>query len=144
MATWVRSLICQQDECIRLVANQSKIRGQHKKQLEHTVTMRTPKSSPSDRDHVKYLQEQFACKDAHLEHARPQRDTRSVQEELLAHMLLLSSEAQDWKSRVVKEAGQPLACAFAKASWNNRICIAQMSDAYKWKHKPSAMSQDME
>ena len=58
-----------------------------------------------DRDEVQRLPTQLAHQDAQLEHVRSERDTHFVQEEeLLAHMRLLSSEAKDWKSRAVSEA----------------------------------------
>ena len=47
--------------------------------------------------------------DAQLEQVRAERDNHFVQEEeVLAHMRLLSSEAKDWKSRVVIEAEEVL------------------------------------
>ena len=56
------------------------------------------------------MRDQLAHWIAQLEHVRSERDTRYVQEEeLLAHTRLLSSEAKDWKSRVVSEAEQALA-----------------------------------
>ena len=55
-----------------------------------------------DRDQVQYLHAQLAHRDAQLEDLRSEQDAHFVQEEeLLAHMRLLSSEAKDWKSRAV-------------------------------------------
>ena len=48
----------------------------------------------------------LAHREAQLDQVRAERDNHFVQEEeeILAHMRLLSSEAKDWKSRVVTEA----------------------------------------
>ena len=60
-------------------------------------------------DQVSYLRAQLAHRDAQLEQVRAERDNHFVQEEeVLAHMRLLSSEAKDWKSRVVTEAEEVL------------------------------------
>ena len=60
---------------------------------------------PSMTDQVAYLRAQLAHRDAQLEQVRAERDNHFVQEkEVLTHMRLLSSEAKDWKSRVVTEA----------------------------------------
>ena len=61
-------------------------------------------------DQVSCLRAQLAHRDAQLEQVRAERDNQFVQEEeeVLAHMRLLSSEAKDWKSRVVIEAEEVL------------------------------------
>ena len=46
------------------------------------------------------------------ESSMPERDAHFGLEELLAHMCLPSSEAKDWKSRVVSEAEQVLVREF--------------------------------
>ena len=47
-----------------------------------------------------WLRAQVALRDAQIEQVKAQRDSHFVQEEeVLAHMRLLSSEAKDWKSR---------------------------------------------
>ena len=65
---------------------------------------------PSTTDQVSYLHAQLAHRDAQLEQVCAERDNHFVQEEeeVLAHMRLLSSEAKDWKSRVVTEAEEAL------------------------------------
>ena len=51
-----------------------------------------------------------------MEHVSSERDAHSVQEEeLLAHTRLLSSDAKDWKSKVVSEVEQVLVCESAEA-----------------------------
>ena len=51
----------------------------------------------------------LALRDAQIEQVKAQRDGHFVQEEeLLAHMRLLSSEAKDRRSRVVTEAEEVL------------------------------------
>ena len=70
-----------------------------------------------DTDQVQYLRAQLAHRDAQLEHVRSERDTHFVQEEeLIAHMRLHSSEAKDWKPRVVSEAEQVLIKESAEAA----------------------------
>ena len=72
---------------------------------------------PSQNIQVQCLRAQLAHRDAQLEHVRSERDTHFVQEEeLLAHMRLLSSEGKDWKSRVVSEAEQVLHREVAEAA----------------------------
>ena len=52
---------------------------------------------------------QLAHREAQLEQVRAERDNHFVQEEeILAHMRLLSSEANHWKSRVVTETEEVL------------------------------------
>ena len=53
----------------------------------------------SPNDQVQYLRGQLAHRDAQVECVFSERDTHFAQEEeLLAHVRLLSSEAKDWKS----------------------------------------------
>ena len=77
-------------------------------QLAQQVAQRS--MMPSMTDQVSYLRAQLAHRDAQLEQVRAERDNHFVQEEdeVLAHMRLLSSEAKDWKSRVVTEAEEVL------------------------------------
>ena len=106
VTSWMSSLINQQDGCLRIVPHQA--RRLMQEQLAQTVARNAPSIS-STSDQVQYLCAQLAHRDAQLEHVRSERDTHFVQEEeLLAHMRLLSSEAKDWKSRVVGEAEQVL------------------------------------
>ena len=73
-------------------------------QLAQQVAQRS--MMPSMTDQVAYLRAQLAHRDALIEQVRVERDDHFVQEEekVLAHMRLLSSEAKNWKSRVVTEA----------------------------------------
>ena len=90
---------------------------QRQEQLEQAIAMWTPGSSSPDRDHVQHLQEQLAYKDVQLEHARSQRDIHFVQkEEFLTHIRLLSSEAKEWKPRIVNEAQQVFVRESAEAA----------------------------
>ena len=76
-------------------------------QLAHNVAQRA--LMPSTTDQVSYLRAQLAHRDAQLEQVRAEWDNHVVQEEeVLAHMHLLSSEAKDWKCRVVTEAEEVL------------------------------------
>ena len=61
---------------------------------------------------------QLAHREAQLEQVRAERDNHFTQEEeeVLAHMRLLSSEAKDWKSSVVTEAEQVLCQESAQAA----------------------------
>ena len=64
---------------------------------------------PSPNDQVSYLRAQLAHREAQQEQVPAERDNHFIQEEeVLAHMRLLSSEAKDWKSRVVTEAEKML------------------------------------
>ena len=64
---------------------------------------------PLPNDQVSYLRSQLAHREAQLDQVCAVRDNHFVQEEeVLAHMRLLSSEAKDWKSRVVTEAEEVL------------------------------------
>ena len=68
----------------------------HQEHLAQQVAQRS--MMPSMTDQVAYLRAQLAHRDAQLEQVRAERDNHFVQEEVLAHMRLLSSEAKDWKS----------------------------------------------
>ena len=90
--------------------------------LDQAVAVMTPRSSSLGRDHVKYLQEQLTYKDTQLEHAGSQCDTHFVQEEeLLAHVRLLSSEAKDWNSHFVSETEHVLVMESAEAA--HHACV---------------------
>ena len=85
MTNWMSSLINQQDGCLQMGARQA---------------------SQGDQTHC--LHAQLAHREAQLECIRSERDIHFVQEEEPAHMRLLSSEAKNWKFRVVSEAEQVL------------------------------------
>ena len=92
MSYWMSSLIQKKDGCLQMVAQRLRWAAM-----------------PSPNDQVSYLRAQLADREAQLEQVRAERDNHFVQEEeVLAHMQLLSSEAKDWKSRVVTEAEEVL------------------------------------
>ena len=89
---------------------------------------------PSMTDQVSYLRAQLAHRDAQLEQVRAQRDNHFVQEEeVLAHMRLLSSEAKDWKSRVATEAEEVLCRESAQAAQQATEAQEAMDQHYKAK-----------
>ena len=107
MSNWMRSLIQAQDGCLQMVAQRASMGRVQQEQLAQNVAQRA--MMPSTADQVSYLRAQLAHRDAQLELVRAERDTNFVQEEeVLAHVRLLSSEARHWKSRVVTEAEEVL------------------------------------
>ena len=89
-------------------------------QLAQQVAQRSMMLSMTDQ--VSYLRAQLAHRDAQLEQVRAERDNHVVQEEeVLAHMRLLSSEAKDWKSRVVTETEETMSrkCPSCTTSYRN-------------------------
>ena len=70
-------------------------------QLAQTVAQRAAMPSPNDQ--VSYLRAQRAHREAQLEQVRAERDNHFVQEEeVLAHVRLLTGQVEDWKSRVTR------------------------------------------
>ena len=107
MSTWMSSLINVQDGCLQMVAQRASMGRAHQEHLAQQVAQCS--MMPSMTDQVAYLRAQLAHREAQLEEVRAERDNHFVpQEEVLAHMRLLSSEAKDWKSRVVTEAEEEL------------------------------------
>ena len=107
MSTWMSSLINAQDGCLQAVAHRASMGRTHQEHLAQQVALRS--TMPSTNNQVAYLRAQLALRDAQIEQVKAQRDSHFVQEEeVLAHMRLLSSEAKDWKSRVVTEAEEVL------------------------------------
>ena len=108
MSNWMSSLIQAQDGCLQMVGHRASMGRAQQEQLAQHVAQRS--MMPSTTDQVSYLRAQLAHRDAQLEQVRAERDNHFVQEEeeVLAHMRLLSSEAKDWKSRVVTEAEEVL------------------------------------
>ena len=104
MSNWMSTLIHAQDGCLQTVAQRISMGRVQQEQLAQQVAQRS--MMPSMTDQVSYLRAQLAHRDAQLEQVRAERDNHFVQEEeeVLAHMRLLSSEAKDWKSKVVTEA----------------------------------------
>ena len=89
---------------------------------------------PSTTDQVSYLRAQLAHRDAQLQQVRAERDNHFVQEEeVLAFMRLLSSEAKDWESRVVTEAEVVLCRESAQAAHQATEAQEAMDQHYKAK-----------
>ena len=89
------SLIQHQDGCLRMVAqraSQGRVQQEH---VAHTVAQRA--AMPSQNDQASHLRAQLAHREAQLEQVRAERDNHFIQEEeeVLAHMRLLSSEAAE-------------------------------------------------
>ena len=94
---------------MRMVAHQASLGRLRQEHLAQAIATWAPRATSLNIDQAQYLQGHLAPREAHLEHVRLERDTHFAQEEeLLAHMRLLSSEAKDWKPRVVSEAEQVL------------------------------------
>ena len=107
MSSWMSSLIDAQDGCLQMVAHRASMGRTQQEHLAQQVAQRS--TMPSKGDQVAYLRAQLALRDAQIEQVKAERDDHFVQEEeVLTHMRLLSSEAKDWKSRVVTEAEEVL------------------------------------
>ena len=116
MSNWMSSLIQAQDRCLQMVAHRVSMGIVQQKQLAHNVAQRA--MMPSMTDQVSYLRAQLAHRDARPEQVCAERDNHFVreEEEILAHMRLLSSETKDWKSRVVTETEEVLCRESAQAA----------------------------
>ena len=132
MSTWMSSLINVQDRCLQMVAQRASMGRAHQEHLAQQVAQRS--MMPSMTDQVAYLRAQLAHRDAQLEQVRSERDNHFVQEEeVLAHMRLLSSEAKDWKSRVVTEAEEVLCRESAQIAQQATEAQEAMDQHYKAK-----------
>ena len=132
MSKWMSSLIQAQDGCLQMVAHRASMGRVQQEQLAHNVAQRA--MMPSTTDQVSYLCAQLAHRDAQLEQVRAERDNHFVQEEeVLAHMRLLSSEAKDWKSRVATEAEEALCRESAQAAHQATEAQEAMDQHYKAK-----------
>ena len=133
MSTWMSSLINAQDGCLQLVAQRASMGRTQQEHLAQQVAQRS--MMPSMTDQVSYLRAQLAHRDAQLEQVRAERDNQFVQEEeeVLAHMRLLSSEAKDWKSRVVTEAEEVLCRESAQFAQQATEAQEAMDQHYKAK-----------
>ena len=101
-------------------------------QLAHQVALRS--TMPSTTNQVAYLRAQLALRDAQIEQVKAERDNHFVQEEeVLAHMRLLSSEAKDSKSRVVTEAEEVLCRESAQMAQQATEAQEAMDQHYKAK-----------
>ena len=121
-----------QDGCLQMVAQKASVGRVQQEQLAQQVAQRS--MMPSMTDQVSHLCAQLAHRDAQLEQVRAERDNHFVQEEeVLAHMRLLSSEAKDWKSRVVTEAEEVLCRESAQAAQQATEAQEAMDQHYKAK-----------
>ena len=132
MSTWMSSLINAHDGCLQAVAQRASMGRTHQEHLAHQVALRT--TMPSTTNEVAWLRAQLALRDAQIEQVKAQRDGHFVQEEeLLAHMRLLSSEAKDWRSRVVTEAEEVLCRESAQMAQNATEAQEAMDQHFKAK-----------
>ena len=132
MSTWMSSLINAQDGCLQMVARRASMGRTQQEHLAQQVAQRS--TMPSMTDQVSYLRAQLAHRDAQLEQARAERDNNFVQEEeVLAHMRLLSSEAKDWQSRVVTKAEEVLCRESAQIAHQASEAQEAMDQHYKAK-----------
>ena len=129
MYNWMSGLIQQQDGCLQMVAQRATMGRVQQEQLAHAVAQRAAMPSPSDQ--VSYLSAQLAHREAQPEQVRAERDNHFVQEEVLAHMRLLSSEAKDWKFRVVTEAEEVLRRESAQVAQQATEAQEAMDQHYK-------------
>ena len=106
--------------------------GLTKSILPQQVALRS--TMPSTNNEVAWLRAQLALRDAQIEQVKAQRDSHFVQEEeVLAHMHLLSSEVKDWKSRVVTEAEEVLCRESAHLAHQATEAQEAMDQHYKAK-----------
>ena len=132
MSTWMSSLINAQDGCLRMVAHIASMGRSQQEHLAQQVALRS--TMPSTNNQVAYLRAQLALRDAQIEQVKAERDNHFVQEEeVLAHMRLLSSEAKDWKSRVVIEAEEVLCRESAQMAQQATEAQEAMDQHYKAK-----------
>ena len=132
MSTWMSSLINAQDGRLQAVAHRASMAGLNKSNWHFKVTLRS--TMPSTTNPVAYLRAQLALRDAQIELVKAERDNHFVQEEeVLAHMRLLSSEAKDWKSRVVTEAEEVLCRESAQMAQQATEAQEAMDQHYKAK-----------
>ena len=132
MSNWMSSLIHAQDGCLQMVAQRVSMGRVQQEQLAQQVAQRS--MMPSMTDQVSHLRAQLAHRDAQPEQVRAERDNHFVQEEeVLAHMRLLSSEPKDWKSRVMTETEEVLCGESAQAARQATEAQEAMDQHYKAK-----------
>ena len=144
MSNWMSSLIHAQDGCLQMVAQRASMGRAHQEHLAQQVAQLS--MMPSMTDQVAYLRAQLAHRDAQLEQLRAERDNHFVQEEeVLAHMRLLSSEAKDWKSRVVTEAEEVLCRESARIAQQATEAQEAMDQHYKarWQQAEANLKSSM-
>ena len=131
-STWMSCLINAQDGCLQAVAQRASMGRTHQEHLAQQVALRS--TMPSTNNEVAWLRAQLALRDAQIEQVKAQRDSHFVHEEaVLAHMRLLSSEAKDWKSRVVTEAEEVLCRESAHMAHQATEAQEAMGQHYKAK-----------
>ena len=132
VSTWMSNLINAQDGCLQMVAHRASMGKSQQEHLAQQVALRS--TMPSTNNQVAYLRAQLALRDAQIEQVKAGRDNHFVQEgEVLAHMRLLSSEAKDWKSRVVTEAEEVLCRESAQMAQQATEAQEAMDQHYKAK-----------
>ena len=145
MSTWMSSLINAQDGCLQAVAHRASMGKTHQEHLAQQVALRS--TMPSTNNQVAYLRAQLALRDAQIEQVKAQRDSHFVQEEeeVLAHMRLLSSEAKDWKSRVATEAEEVLCRESAHMAHQATEAQEAMDQHYKaeWQQAEADLTAEL-
>ena len=134
MSTWMSNLINAQDGRLQAIAQRASMGRARQEHLAQQVALRS--TLPSTKKQVAYLRAQLALRDAQIEQVKAQRDNHFVQEEeeeVLAHTRLLSSEAKDWKSRVVTEAEEVLCRESAHMAHQATEAQEAMDQHYKAK-----------
>ena len=132
------SLINAQDGCLQMVAHRASMGRSQPEHLAQQVALRS--TMPSTSNQIAYLRAQLALWDAQIEQVKAEGDNHFVQEEeVLAHMRLLSSEAKDWKSRVVTEAEEVLCRESAQMAQQATEAQEAMDQHYKakWLQRPT-------
>ena len=132
-STWMSSLINAQDGRLQMVAHRASMGRSQQEHLAQQVALRS--TMPSTNNQVAYLRAELALRDAQIEQVKAERDNHYVQEEekVLAYMRLLSSEAKDWKSRVVTETEEVLCRESAQMAQQATEAQEAMDQHYKAK-----------
>ena len=119
VTSWMSSLINQQDGCLQWLPGRRRKVESNQEQLAQSVAHRAAMRTQNDQ--VQYLRALLAHRDAQFEHVCSERDTHFVQEEeeeVLAHMRLLSCEAKDWKSSGKRSGTSTM--SRIRRSWSSR------------------------
>ena len=151
MSNWMSSLIQAQDGCLQMFAQRATTGRVQQEQLAQNLAQRA--MMPSTSDQVSCLHAQLAHREAQLEQVRAERDNHFVQEEeeVLAHLRLLSSEAWinftkrngDRLKPTSKLYVNPIAPkrspshpSCRRQIWNTSSSILFKRDSYRSRHKP--------
>ena len=143
MFNWMSSLIQQQDGCLQMVAQRAKLEESNKSSWYIPLPR-------EQRCHLQTIKYRIYVHNSHIEaqpeQARAERDNHFIQEEeeVLAHMRLLSSEAKDWKSSVVTEAEEVLCRESAQAAHHATEAQEAMDQQYqaRWRQAEAEL-QDL-